>query len=179
MLPLLAIAGANIASNTLLPAASRILSPGSQQKTDGVDQATFQKLLANKIASSPEAQKASFMSSEGIQDTTGAQQRLGDYGARILQDPQVQKAVGGGGRAVEMRFLADGSVSIKTADGMEKAVTLQGDAKVAAQKAARVLQIMQASPHSGFAASTIGIAGTPQMPGIKVTPGGGAATVLA
>ena len=178
MLPLLAIAGANIATNMIQPVAARILAPG-QPKTDGVDQATFQKLLANKIASSPEAQKASFMSSEGIRDTATAQQRLGDYGTRIMQDPGVRKALAGNTGAVEMRFSPDGTVSIKTASGQQKSVALQGDAKVAAQKAARILSIMQSSPSSGMSAPAFTSTGAPQMPGIKITPGGGAASVLA
>ena len=178
MLPLLAIAGAGLATNMIQPMASRILSP-APTNTNSADAATFQKLLANKIASSPEAQKASFMASEGIRDTKGAQQRLGDYGARVMQDPGVQKVVAGHPGAVEMRFSSNGTVLVKTADGQQQSVNLQGDAKVAAQKAARVLSIIQASPSSGLQASTSPVTGAPQLPGIKITPGGGAATVVA
>ena len=178
MLPLLAIAGANVASNIALPAISQVLSPKSPSQAGKVDSATFQQMLANKIASSPDAQKSIFMKSLGISDITSARQRLGEFGTRILQDPGVQKALGGNTGPVEMRFSPDGTVAIKTANGQEKTVSLQGDAKVAGQKAAQVLQIMQSAPHGGMTPTMSQAGMAPQMPGIRVMPGGGAATLL-
>ena len=178
MLPLLAIAGANVAANVVQPAVSQLLAPKGPSQSSKVDAAAFQKALANKIASSPDAQKAIFMKSMGISDISSARQRLGDLGVRILQDPGVQKALGGNTGPVEMRFSADGTVSIKTSNGQERTVTLHGDAKVAAQNAAQVLQIMQAAPHGGMAPTISQTGMGPQMPGIRITPGGGSATLL-
>jgi hypothetical protein len=178
MLPLLAIAGANIARNLIQPVAAQMLSPTGQPKTEATDPAAFQKLL-QKVSSSPEVQKASFLASEGIRDTADAQTKLADFGARILQDPEVQKAVAGSSGAVEMRFSPDGSVAIKTADGRVKTVHPQGDAKEAAQKAAHVLAILQPAAHTTSAVTTFKLGTLPQMPGITITPGASTATVLA
>jgi len=178
MLPLLAIAGANIARNLIQPVATQILSPAGQPKTEATDPAAFQKLLL-KVSSSPEVQKASFLASEGIRDTADAQTKLSDFGARILQDPEVQKAVAGNSGAVEMRFSPDGSVAIKTADGRVKTVHPQGDAKDAAQKAAHVLAILQPAAHPTLGAAVSKLGASPQMPGLTIKPGASTATVLA
>lgn len=179
MLPLLAIAGANLARNLIQPVATQIISPAGQPQSDAADPAAFQKVLL-KACASPEVQKASFLNSEGIHDTTDAQQKLADYGARIRQDPAVQKAVAGNCDAIEMRFLPDGSVSIKTSDGRQTTVNLKGDAKEAARKAALVVGSLQTAGHPVPSAPD-SAANAPRglpAPGIRITPGAGAASLL-
>ena len=170
MLPLLAIAGANLARNLLQPAAAPAVSPAGQPNADATDPAAFQKFL-QKVSASPEVQKASFLTSEGIRNTTDAQQRLADYGARVMRDPAVQKAVAGSSDAIEMRFSPDGSVSVKTSDGRETTVNLKGDAKEAARKAALVVGSLQTT--SQPAVPTLNPASKPLAPGIKLMPGAG------
>ncbi len=178
MLPILAIAAANIGRNLLQSAASGPVNrtPDPAKETDP---AAFQKLL-QQVSASPEVQKASFLASEGISNTTDAQQKLGDLGARIMQDPGVQKAIAGSNSAVEMRFLADGSVSIKTSDGRQKTVEVQGDAKVAASKASRIVKIMQSADGSAGGAAGVALTpgGTSKELGIRIVPGEGAARLL-
>lgn len=175
MLPLLAIAGANLARNLIQPAAAQGGSPAGQPRTDAADPAEFQRFL-QRVSASPEVQKASFFTSEGIQDTADAGQRLADYGARILQSPAVQKAVAGNSGAIEMRFSPDGSVCIKTSDGRQHTVTLSGDAKEAAQKAALVVGSLQTVNLPG--ATSPGAPSKPLAPGIQFMPGAGSASLL-
>jgi hypothetical protein len=157
----------------LQPAATRIISPAGQPQTDAADPAAFQKFL-QRVSASPDVKKASFLTSEGIHDPADAQQKLADYGARILQDPAVQQAVAGNSGAIEMRFLPDGSTSIKTSDGRQTTVNLDGDAKEAARKAALVVGSLQTASHPVPSAP----ASAAKAPGIWITPGAGAASLL-
>jgi hypothetical protein len=175
MLPLLAIAGANLARNLIQPAVAQGASPAGQPRTDAADPAEFQRFL-QRVSASPEVQKASFLTSEGIQNTADAGQKLADYASRILQDPAVKKAVAGNGDAIEMRFSPDGSVCIKTSDGRQATVTLNGDAKEAAQKASLVVGSLQAAGRPGLASP--GPTSKLLAPGIKIMPGTGSASIL-
>ena len=177
MLPLLAIASANVARN-LLHSASGQMNKAPEQNA-GTDPAVFQKLL-QQVTASPEVQKAEFLASEGIIDTTDAERRLADFGARILQDPGVRSAVAGSSGPVEMRFLPDGSVAIKTSDGLQKTVKVEGDANIAAGKALLVVKYLQSGDRPGLGLISAGqdLRGTPQAFGIKVIPGAGAASIL-
>ncbi|MEI8312993.1 MAG: hypothetical protein WCH98_19780, partial [Verrucomicrobiota bacterium] len=114
--------------------------------------------------------------SEGIQNAADAGQKLADYSARILQDPAVKKAAAGNSDAVEMRFSPDGSVCIETSDGRQTTVTLNGDAKEAAQKASLVLGSLPTAGRSGSASP--GPTSKPLAPGIKIMPGTGSASIL-
>jgi len=176
MFPILAIAAANVGRNLIQNASAQINKPPAQ----ATDPAAFQKFLL-KAASSPEVQKASFFSSERIHNTADAQQRLSDYGSRIMQDPEVQKAVAGNSGAVEMRFSPDGVVSIKTSDGRQRTVHLQGDAKAAAQKAEIVSASLKTATQPALAAplSAPAPSGVPQASGIRIVPGSGTSTLLA
>jgi hypothetical protein len=116
------------------------------------------------------------LTSEGIQNTADAGQRLADYGARILQDPAVNKAAAGNSDAIEMRFSPDGSVCIKTSDGRQTTVTLHGDAKEAARKASLVVGSLQTAGRPGSASP--GPTTKPLAPGIKIMPGTDSASLL-
>jgi len=175
MLPLLAIAGANLARNLIQPAVAQGAPPAGQTRTDAADPAEFQRFL-QRVSASPEVQKASFLTSEGIQNTADAGQRLADYGARILQDPAVNKAAAGNSDAIEMRFSPDGSVCIKTSDGRQTTVTLHGDAKEAARKASLVVGSLQTAGRPGSASP--GPTTKPLAPGIKIMPGTDSASLL-
>jgi hypothetical protein len=174
MLPLLAITAANVGRNLLQSAAAGPAAQ-AQPKASEADPAAFQKFL-QKAAATPGVQKAAVLASEGIRTTADAQTKMGDYGARIMQDPEVRKAVAGDSGEVEMRFLSGGMVSIKTSDGREKTVTLGGDAKVSAQKAERILKSLGtgASPATSVFATNLAVG-----PGIRLKPGAGTATILA
>jgi hypothetical protein len=175
MLPLLAIAGSNLAKNLLQPAAAQGGAPAGQPRTDAAAPAEFQKFL-QRVSASPEVQKASFLTSEGIHNTADAGHRLADYGARILQDPAVKKAAAGNSDAIEMRFLPGGSVCIKTSDGRETTVTLNGDAKEAARKASLVVGSLQTADRPGPISP--GSTSKPLAPGINFMPGAGSASLL-
>lgn len=175
MLPLLAIAGANLARNLIQPAVAQAVSPAAQPRADAVDPAEFQRVL-QRISASSEVQKASFLTSEGINNAADGHQRLADYGARILQDPAVQKVVAGNSDAIEMRFSPDGSIGIKTSDGRETTVTLNGDAKEAAKKASMIVGSLQTAARP--ASAPPGFNSKPSVPGIRILPGAGSASLL-
>ena len=107
---------------------------------------------------------------------------MAELSARVMQDPEVQKAVAGNSDPVEIRFLPGGVVSLKLSDGREKTVTLQNDAKSAAEKAAQILATIKASgqsslttpTQSAFSTGTVAHAAA----GVRYTPGSGTSTLL-
>jgi len=112
------------------------------------DAAAFQKMLL-KVASSPSVQRASLLASEGINDSADAAQKMGGLASRILQDPAAQQAIDGAQGAVDIKLMSDGFVMLKMADGRQKTVRLQGDAREAAEKAATILNCLKKPEASG------------------------------
>lgn len=188
MLPILAVGASAVGLNVLQSIGKQtgiLKSPqtATASTTDGAapDPAAFQKLMA-KISSSPEIQQASFLAAEGIKNNDDASQRMAELSARVMQDPEVQKAIAGNSDPVEMRFLPGGVVSLKLSDGREKTVTLQDDAKGAAEKGAKILATLKASGQSSlntpiqsaFSNGSVAHAAA----GVRYTPGSGTSTLL-
>ena len=144
MLPLLALAAAKVGSNLLSNAATNITDnakAASEANANAAKKAAFDQMMA-KVASSPEFKNAEFLQGQGIRNRGDAEMTLNHFSQKILQSPEVSAVTGGRSEAFDLKFLPDGNVSVKTADGVEHVVSLEGNLKETSQKA---LQIMESA----------------------------------
>jgi hypothetical protein len=142
MYPLLAIAAAKLGSNLVNNVATNIADnakAASDANTTAVKKAAFAEMMA-KVAASPKAKTTEFLRGEGIASRADAELALHQISQKILQSTEVSAITGGGSGAFDLKFLSDGNVSVKTADGVEHSVSLDGKLKETSQKAHQIME---------------------------------------
>ena len=139
MFPLLAIAAAKVGSNLLSNAATNVTDNTKGASEANAKKAAFAQMMA-KVTSSPQFKNSEFLHGQGIGNRSDAEMTLNQISQKILQSPEVSAITGGRSEAFDLKFLPDGNVSVKTADGVEHIVSLEGNLKETSQKA---LQIME------------------------------------
>jgi hypothetical protein len=140
MYPLLAIAAAKLGSNLVNNVATNIADnakAASDANTTAAKKAAFAEMMA-KVAASPKAKNTDFLRGEGITSRADAESTLHQISQKILQTPEVSSITGSG--AIDLKFLSDGNVSVKTADGVEHSVSLEGNLKETSQKAHQIME---------------------------------------
>jgi hypothetical protein len=154
MLPILAIAAAKVGSNLVGNIANKSsdkaqAAPSAAQ----VKKAAFAEMLA-KTTNTPQFKHSQFLNSEGISSRDDAVTSLQQMSQQILQSPEISKALGGSTEPFELRFLPDGNVALKKADGSEQVFKLDGQLKESAQKAVSIIESVKiAYPSSAPSAS--------------------------
>ena len=142
MYPLLAIAAAKLGSNLVNNVATNIADnakAASDANTTTAKKAAFAEMMA-KVAASPIAKNTDFLRGEGITSRADAESALHQISQKILQSPEVSAITGGGTGAIDLKFLPDGNVSVKTADGTDHIVSLEGNLKENSQKAHQIME---------------------------------------
>jgi hypothetical protein len=140
MYPLLAIAAAKIGSNIINNVAANVADNAkATSESNAAKKAAFDQMMA-KVAASPKAKNTDFLRGEGITSRADAESILHQISQKILQTPEVSAITGGGTGAIDLKFLPDGNVSVKTADGTERVVSLEGNLKENSQKAHQIME---------------------------------------
>jgi hypothetical protein len=144
MYPLLAIAAAKIGSNIINNVAANVAAnvadnAKATSESNAAKKAAFDQMMA-KVADSPKAKNTDFLRGEGITSRADAESILHQISQKILQTPEVSAITGGGTGAIDLKFLPDGNVSVKTADGTERVVSLEGNLKENSQKAHQIME---------------------------------------
>ena len=142
MYPLLAIAAAKLGSNLVNNVATNIADnakAASDANTTTAKKAAFAEMMA-KVAASPIAKNTDFLRGEGIASRADAELALHQISQKILQSPEVSAITGGGTGAIDLKFLPDGNVSVKTADGTDHVVSMEGNLKENSQKAHQIME---------------------------------------
>ena len=151
MYPLLAIAAAKVGSNLLSNAATNITNnanAASEANANAAKKVAFAQMMA-KVASSPEVKNADFLHSQGIGNRGDAEFTLNQISQKILQSPEVSAITGGRSEAFDLKFLPDGNVSVKTADGVEHIVNLEGNLKETSQNALQIMESVKVAYPKG------------------------------
>ncbi|MEI8292720.1 MAG: hypothetical protein WCG66_01895 [bacterium] len=169
MNPLLAITAARLGSNILGRIAgnsendtNKATSPAEMKK------AAFAQILT-KATSTPEYKSLKRLSAEGIGSRSDVEMTLQQMSHKILQSPEIAKALEGSSEPYDLTFLPDGNVKLKKADGTERTFQLDGNLKETAQKAVSIIENAKIAFSEGLA-STKGIGGTLHIvPGSKTT----------
>jgi hypothetical protein len=145
MEPVTTLIAARMGMN-LLQNLTGALAPQAQPQAAAGPQAdpqAFQKMI-QQVMDSPKVQNAAQLESLGIQSMTDVPTKMGDYAARIVQDPAVQNFLQGDSNPSEIRFLGDGMVSVSTQDGRTRAIRLENpdaqSAAIAAEAAVKSLR---------------------------------------
>ena len=140
MYPLLAIAAAKIGSNIINNVAANVADNAkATSESNAAKKAAFDQMMA-KVAASPKAKNTDFLRGEGITSRADAESILHQISQKILQSPEVSAITGGGTGAIDLKFLPDGNVSVKTAEGTERVVSLEGNLKENSQKAHQIME---------------------------------------
>ena len=140
MYPLLAIAAAKLGSNIINNVAANVADNAkATSESNAAKKAAFDQMMA-KVAASPKAKNTDFLRGEGIASRADAELALHQISQKILQSPEVSAITGGGSGAFDLKFLSDGNVSVKTADGVEHSVSLDGKLKETSQKAHQIME---------------------------------------
>jgi len=166
MNPLLAITAAKMGSNILnsLTGNSAEKAPSSAE----MKKAAFAQILA-KTTSTPEYKNMQSLSADGIGSRSDVEMTLQQMSQKILQSPEVAKALEGSSEPFDLKFLPDGNVAIKKADGSEKIFQLDGNLKETAQKAVSIIESSKIAYPSG-ASSSKEVGGSLHIvPGAKAT----------
>lgn len=158
MFPLLAIAAAKVGSNLLSNAANNIADnakAASEANANAAKRAAFAQVMA-KVASSPQVKNADFLQGQGIDNRSDAEMTLNEISQKILQSPEVSAITGGRSEAFDLKFLPDGNVSLKTADGVEHIVNLEGNLKENSQKALQIMESVKIAFPQGSGSMNLG-----------------------
>lgn len=152
MNPLLAITAAKLGSNILGSIAGNSPEKSAGPTPAEVKKAAFAQVLA-QAANTPEFKSKQRLSAEGIGSRSDVEMTLQQMSQKILQSPEVAKALDGSSEPFDLKFLPDGNVSIKKADGSEKIFKLDGSLKETAQKAVSIIENAKIAYPSGLANS--------------------------
>lgn len=121
-------------------------APAGQAAAGGTaptDPLAFQKML-QQVAASPKVQNAARLESAGIHGMHDVPLKMGDFAARIMQDPGVQDFLQGESKPSEIRFMGDGVVSLRTQDGRSRTIRLEShDARSAALHAEDIVKSLR------------------------------------
>ena len=164
MYPLLAIAAAKLGSNIINNVAANVADNAkATSESNAAKKAAFDQMMA-KVAASPKAKNTDFLRGEGITSRVDAESALHQISQKILHSPEVSAISGGG--AIDLKFLPDGNVSVKTADGTDHIVSLEGNLKETSQKAHQIMESVKVA----FSQNT---SSTNKGPGhLHIVPGG-------
>lgn len=150
MNPLLAITAAKLGSNILGSIAGNSAEKGPSAAE--MKKAAFAQVLA-KATNTPEYKNMQSLSAEGIGSRSDVEMTLQQMSQKILQSPEIAKALEGGSDAFDLRFLPDGNVALKKSDGSEQIFKLDGNLKETAQKAVSIIESAKIAYPSGMPVS--------------------------
>jgi hypothetical protein len=171
MNPLLALTAARVGNNVLNGMANNLAGNAQAPTAKDLQKAEFTKMML-AAANAPQARTARELGANGIGCHGDAEKQLQQIAQKILQSSELGKELDGKSEAFELKFLADGKVSLKSADGTEKVFELEGDLAHSARQAFDLIEKVKiAFPKAGVAATEPG--GT-----LRMVPGAGA-TLLA
>ncbi len=171
MNPLLALSAARVGNNLLNGLANNLSGNQQAPSAKDVQKAEFTRMML-AAANTPQARAARELGADGIGSHGDAEKQLQQIAQKILQSSEIGKELDGKSEAFELKFLADGKVALKSADGSEKVFSLEGDLANSARQAFDLIEKLKiAFPKGGPAASEPG--GT-----LRMVPGAGA-TLLA
>ena len=166
MNPLLAITAAKLGSNILGSIAGNSADKGPSAAE--MKKAAFAQVLA-KATNTPEYKNTQRLSAEGIGSRSDVEMTLQQMSQKILQSPEIAKALEGGAEAFDLRFLPDGNVALKKADGSEQIFKLEGNLKETAQKAVSIIESAKIAYPSGIPSSKEVGGSLRIVPGAKAT----------
>jgi hypothetical protein len=138
MNPLLAITAAKLGSQLLGNLAGNNQSQPAQAAADA-KKAAFAEMMA-KVTSTPKFQHTKLLSAEGISNRADAESQLDKISNGILNSPEISKFLGSKSEGFDLRFNANGSVTIKKADGTERTFSLEGNDLESARKAVAIIE---------------------------------------
>ena len=166
MNPLLAITAAKLGSNIL----GSIAGNSSEKAPSAAEmkKAAFAQVLA-KATNTPEYKNMQRLSAEGIGSRSDVEMTLQQMSQKILQSPEIAKALEGGAESFDLKFLPDGNVALKKADGTERIFKLDGTLKETAQKAVSIIESAKIAYPSGVASSKEPGGSLHIVPGSKAT----------
>jgi len=108
------------------------------------------------------------LNGQGIHNQSDAESTINQLSQKILQSPELSAITGGRPDSFDLKFLPDGNVSIKTADGREQIVQLKGASKQSALDSFKIIENMKtAFPQMGASLASHEAGGT-----LHVVPGG-------
>jgi hypothetical protein len=167
MFPLLALTAAKVGSNLLNNAVSNSGNKKSGETSDADKKLAFAQLMA-KVANNPQIKAAEFLNGQGIHNRTDAESTISQLSQKILQSSELSSITGGRPDSFDLKFLPDGNVSIKTADGREQIVQLEGSSKQSALDSFKIIENMKtAFPQNGTSQASHEAGGT-----LHIVPGG-------
>ena len=169
MYPLLAIAAAKLGSNIINNVAANVADNAkATSESNAAKKAAFDQIMA-KVAASPKAKNTDFLRGEGITSHADAESTLHQISQKILQAPEVSAITGGGTGAIDLKFLSDGNVSVKTADGAEHVVSLEGNLKETSQKAHQIMESVKVAFSQNTSSANKGLGHLHIVPGGRST----------
>lgn len=141
MNPLFAISAAKIGSQLLNNLAGNNKPAEAQAAPSPADakKLAFAQMMA-KVTSTPKFQHTQLLSAEGISNRSDAESHLDKVATGILNNPEISRFLGGKSEGFDLRFNADGSVTVKKADGTEKTFSLEGNDRENARKAVAIIE---------------------------------------
>jgi hypothetical protein len=166
MNPLLAISAAKMGSK-LLGSLSGTSNDKAQAGPSAAElkKAAFSQMLA-KATNTPEFKNTQFLSGKGISSRSDAELSLQQMSQKILQSPEIGKALSGSSEPFELRFLADGNVALKKADGSEQVFKLDGSLKGTAQEALAIIESVKIAHPQVASSSSQELGGS-----LRIVPG--------
>ena len=166
MNPLLAITAAKLGSNILGSIAGN--SAEKAPSAAEMKKAAFAQVLA-KATNTPEYKNIQRLGAEGIGSRSDVEMTLQQMSQKILQSPEIARALEGSSEPFDLKFLPDGNVALKKADGSEKIFKLDGNLKETAQKAVSIIESAKIAYPSGLASSKEPGGSMHIVPGAKAT----------
>lgn len=139
MNPLLALTAARVGSNLLNNLSNNVGGAKNAPSPEEAKKAAFAQMIA-KAANTPQARHARALDAKGIASRSDAESSIHQMAQKILQSPEVSKVLDGRLEGFELRFLPDGNVAVKNADGSEKIFTLDGQLKDTAKEAVAIME---------------------------------------
>jgi len=167
MNPLLAITAARVGSNILNNLSNPVGSSKNTPSPEDAKKAAFAQMIA-KAANTPQAKHTRALDAKGIASRSDAESSVNQMAQKILQSPEVSKALGGGAEAFELRFLPDGKVAVKSADGSEEIFSLDGQLQQTAKEAVAIIESVKiAYPQAASTTASSEPGGS-----LRIVPGG-------
>jgi len=146
MNPLLAVgaasAGANVVKNVL--GVNKSSEAQATEESKQLKAEVFRSMLS-KVVASPEVQSTLLLKNKGIGTVGDAENKLADLAQQIMQNPVLSEAVAGSSQNYELSFGSNGKVTVRSADGIERSVTLTDGLRASAEEAMEVLNAVNTS----------------------------------
>lgn len=167
MNPLLAITAARVGGNILNNLSNSVGNSKKSPSPEDAKNAAFAQMIA-KAATTPQAKHVRALDAKGIASRSDAESSLNQMAQKILQSPEVSKALGGGSEAFELRFLPDGKVAVKSADGSEEIFSLDGHLQQTAKDAVAIIESVKIAYPQAGSTTALGEPGG----SLRIVPGG-------